>query len=118
MENPAQDIKQVVRTLTQGTPDAQRDAIYRYFAPGAAFEHPFCRVPPFKDLQIPGVGVFDSRVLIAAIYRWYKILSPKIEFEIKSCAHDERANLLYLSVSQVFSIWFLPLHRAPVRLVS
>ncbi|KAL2175647.1 uncharacterized protein P884DRAFT_247213 [Thermothelomyces heterothallicus CBS 202.75] len=118
MENPAQDIKQVVQTLAQGTPDAQRDAIYRYFAPGAAFEHPFCRVPSFKNLHIPGVGSFDSRLLIAAIYRWYKILSPKIELEIESCVHDERANLLYLTIFQVFSIWFIPFHRAPVRLVS
>ncbi|AEO55262.1 hypothetical protein MYCTH_2038387, partial [Thermothelomyces thermophilus ATCC 42464] len=109
----AQDIKQVVQTLAQGTPDAQRDAIYRYFAPGAAFEHPFCRVPSFKNLHIPGVGSFDSRVLIAAIYR-----CPKIELEIESCVHDERANLLYLTIFQVFSIWFIPFHRAPVRLVS
>ncbi|KAL2153257.1 hypothetical protein VTH82DRAFT_4412 [Thermothelomyces myriococcoides] len=118
MENPAQDIKQVIQTLTQGTPDAQRDAIYRYFAPGAAFEHPFCIVPSFKNLHLPGAGNFDSRVLIAAIYRWYKILSPKIEFEIESCVHDERTNLLYVTIFQVFSIWFIPFYHAPVRLLS
>ncbi|KAL2141896.1 hypothetical protein VTI28DRAFT_1829 [Corynascus sepedonium] len=118
MEKPAQEIKQVIQTLTQGTPDDQRNTIYRYFAPGAVFEHPFCRVPSFKNLHVPGVGDFDSRALIAAIYRWYKILSPKIEYEIESCVHDEHANLLYLTIFQIFSIWFIPFHRAPVRLVS
>ncbi|KAL2130371.1 hypothetical protein VTI74DRAFT_6553 [Chaetomium olivicolor] len=70
MENPARDIKGVIQSLTQGTPDEQRDAIYRYFAPGATFDHPFCRVPSFKKLHLPGVGELDSRALITAIYRW------------------------------------------------
>lgn len=118
MEDPAQDIKNVLQALTQGTPEAQHDAIYRYFAPGAAFEHPFCWVPSFKNLNVPFVGEIDSRILIAAIYRWYKILSPKIELELESCVYDERANLLYLTIFQVFSIWFIPFHRAPVRLVT
>ncbi|KAK3897904.1 hypothetical protein C8A05DRAFT_19424 [Staphylotrichum tortipilum] len=114
----AHEIKQVIRSLTQGSSDEQHDTIYRYFALGAAFEHPFCRVPSIKNLQIPGVGSVDSRVLITAIYRWYKILSPKIELEIESCVYDERAKLIYLSIFQVFSIWFIPFHRAPVRLVT
>ncbi|KAK3294801.1 uncharacterized protein B0H64DRAFT_401613 [Chaetomium fimeti] len=118
MENPAQDIKHVLRTLTQGSPDAQHDVIYRYFAPGAVFEHPFCWVPSFKNVNVPRVGKIDSRVLIAAIYRWYKILSPKIEFELESCVYDERCSLLYLTIFQVFSLWFIPFHRAPVRLVT
>jgi hypothetical protein len=70
LSSAAQDIKQVIRTLAHGSPDEQHDAIYRYFAPGASFEHPFCRVPSFKDLHVPGVGFFDSRALIMAIYRW------------------------------------------------
>jgi hypothetical protein len=60
----------VVKTLTQGPPDEQREAIYRYYAPGATFEHPFCRVPSFKGVQVPVLGELDSRMLIAAIYRW------------------------------------------------
>ncbi|KAH6631840.1 hypothetical protein F5144DRAFT_572324 [Chaetomium tenue] len=118
MEDPAQDIRHVLHALTQGTPEAQHDAIYRYFAPGATFEHPFCWVPSFKNLNVPFVGQIDSRILIAAIYRWYKILSPKIELELESCVYDERASLLYLTIFQVFSIWFIPFHRAPVRLVT
>ena len=69
---PAHDVKHVIRTLTQGSPEEQHDTIYRYFAPGAAFENPFCRVPSFKSLYIPSVGTFDSRLLIDAIYRWCK----------------------------------------------
>ncbi|KAK4150928.1 hypothetical protein C8A00DRAFT_36462 [Chaetomidium leptoderma] len=118
MEKPADEIKHVVRTLTQGTPDEQHDAIYRYFAPGATFSHPFCRVPSFKNLRLPGVGEFDSRALIVAIFRWYKILSPKIDLEVESCALDERTNTLYLHIFQIFSIWFIPFYRAPVRLVT
>lgn len=118
MENPAREIKNVVRTLTQGTPDEQHDAIYRNFAPGASFEHPFCRVPSFKNLQVPGVGELDSRAAIAAIFKWYKILSPKIDLEIESCVMDEQAKIIYLQIFQVFSIWFLPFYRAPVRLVT
>ncbi|KAJ4300325.1 hypothetical protein N0V88_002998 [Collariella sp. IMI 366227] len=65
-----EEIKTVIESLTQGTPEEQHDAIYRYFAPGATFSHPFCRVPSFKKLHLPGVGELDSRALITAIYRW------------------------------------------------
>lgn len=66
----ATELKTVVRTLTQGTPDQQEDAIYNHFAPGASFEHPFCRVPSVKNVHLPGLGKLDSRVLISAIYKW------------------------------------------------
>ncbi|KAK4103618.1 hypothetical protein N658DRAFT_514439 [Parathielavia hyrcaniae] len=118
MENPAEEIRHVIRALTQGTPEEQHDAIYRYYAPGATLEHPFCRVPSFTDLKVPGVGHFDSRALITATYRWYKILSPRINLKIESCVLDEQTNTIYLRIFQVFSIWFIPLHRAPVRLVT
>jgi hypothetical protein len=73
----AHEIEDVVRSLTQGSPDEQQDAIYRYFAPGATFEHPFCRVPSFKNLHVPVVGEDDSRALIAAIFRWCKSRTPR-----------------------------------------
>ncbi|KAK4126150.1 hypothetical protein N657DRAFT_679138 [Parathielavia appendiculata] len=138
MENPAEEIKHVIQTLTQGTPEEQHDAIYRYYTPGATFEHPFCRVPSFTNLNVPGVGHFDSRALITAVYRCAiqlqshlaeqtfnhrflspdKILSPRINLEIESCVLDEKTNIIYLRVFQIFSIWCIPFHRAPVRLVS
>jgi len=74
MENPTEDITQVVHTLCQGTPDQQTKAINTYFTPNASFTHPFCRT-----------GSFDgSRNLIHAIYKWYKLLSPKIELNVNS----------------------------------
>jgi hypothetical protein len=74
MDNPTEDITQVVHTLCQGTPDQQTDAINTYFTPNASFTHPFCRT-----------GSFDgSRNLIHAIYKWYKLLSPKIELNVNS----------------------------------
>ncbi|SPQ23533.1 cc15b222-5c62-4af8-ab66-887c063621b7 [Thermothielavioides terrestris] len=35
-----------------------------------------------------------------------------------SAVVDERTNIAYVKVFQIFSIWFVPFHRAPVRLVS
>jgi hypothetical protein len=118
MEHPVKEVRNVIRSLTQGTPDEQQDAVYRYFSPGASFVHPFCRVPSFVGVKVPGVGELDSRALILAILKWYKMLSPKIELEIESCVFDQRTNLLYVKISQVFSIWLIPFHRAPVSLVS
>ncbi|GAB1318960.1 Putative flavin-binding monooxygenase-like protein [Madurella fahalii] len=118
MEHPVKEIRNVIRSLTQGTPDEQQDAVYRYFLPGASFMHPFCRVPSFVGLKLPGAGELDSRALIVAILKWYKILSPKIELDIESCVFDQRTNLLYVKISQVFSIWLIPFHRAPVSLVT
>jgi hypothetical protein len=31
---------------------------------------------------------------------------------------DEQANLIYLKIFQIFSIWFIPFYRAPVHLVT
>lgn len=47
-----------------------------------------------------------------------KVLSPKIDLEIESAVFDQRSSLLYLTISQVFSVWFIPFHKAPVRLVT
>lgn len=66
------EVRNVIRSLTQGTPDEQQDAVYRYFLPGASFMHPFCRVPSFVGLKVPGTGELDSRALIVAILKWCK----------------------------------------------
>ena len=74
MDDPARDIEGVIRQLTQTAPSVQRNAILTYFTSDAEFIHPFCRT-----------GSFDgSRFLIQAIYRWYKIMSPQIELDVKS----------------------------------
>jgi hypothetical protein len=74
MDDPVREISRIIHTLTQGTPEEQTEALQKYYAPNASFTHPFCRT-----------GSFDgSRNVIGFIYKWYKILSPKIELEIKS----------------------------------
>ena len=74
MENPVQDISDVVHRLTQGSPKVQEETINQYFTHNASFTHPFCRT-----------GSYDgSRRLIHAIFRWYKIMSPKIDLGINS----------------------------------
>lgn len=118
MEDPVRDVKHIIRSLTQGSPQEQSDALYRYYAPGASFVHPFCRVPSFKDVQVPGLGGTDSRALILAVLKWYKILSPRIDLDIVSTVFDEKTNTLYVKINQVFSIWLIPFHRAPVQLVT
>ncbi|KAL2258687.1 hypothetical protein VTK26DRAFT_7938 [Humicola hyalothermophila] len=73
MEHPVKEIRSVIRSITQGTPDQQRGAVYRYFTPGASFEHPFCRVPSINNVNIPGLGELDSRAVIVAILKWCKL---------------------------------------------
>lgn len=74
MDNPIQDCRSVVHVLTQGSPKQQEEAINTYFTPNASFTHPFCRTGSFDN----------SRLLIHSIFRWYKIMSPKIDLKINS----------------------------------
>lgn len=70
------EIPTVIRLLTQSVPSVQKETIERYFTPSASFTHPFCRT-----------GSFDgSRWLVLQIYRFYKIMSPGIEIEVKSAS--------------------------------
>ncbi|KAJ4303293.1 hypothetical protein N0V90_002186 [Kalmusia sp. IMI 367209] len=108
MEDPANEIRGVIHLLTQSPPTIQRDAIETYFTPNASFTHPFCRTGTWEN----------SRFLVQAIYRWYKILSPKIELTVNSVAYDESNLLLYVNITQVFGIWVIPFHRARVNLTT
>ncbi|QIW94638.1 hypothetical protein AMS68_000156 [Peltaster fructicola] len=109
MEDPLQDISAIVHKLCQGSPNEQKEALETYFTEDAAFYHPFCRVDSF-----PG-----SRGRLLGIFRWYKILSPKIELDIQSVAYDEIKQILYVTIHQVFSIWaLLGLHRSNVVLTT
>lgn len=62
----------------------QKNALEKYFQPNASFEHPFCRVPSFSKFSMPLIGVINSRWVIWMIYRWYKILSPRIILDVHS----------------------------------
>lgn len=67
-----------------GSPSEQKEALETYFAPNASFVHPFCRVSSFTNVSVPLVGEINSRWVIWMIYRWYKILSPKILLTVNS----------------------------------
>ncbi|KAF2240756.1 hypothetical protein BU26DRAFT_405687, partial [Trematosphaeria pertusa] len=108
MENPAKEITRVIHLLTQSPPSIQRDTIETHFTPNASFTHPFCRTGSWEN----------SRFLVRAIYRWYKIMSPRIDLEVKSVAYDEPNLILYVSIHQIFRIWVIPFYKAPVSLVS
>ncbi|KAJ5174174.1 uncharacterized protein N7482_000051 [Penicillium canariense] len=108
MENPVAEIPTVIRLLTQSTPSLQHKVLERFYTPNAAFVHPFCRVPSFRE----------SRWWVTKIFQWYKILSPRIEMQIHSVAFDETHLKLYVHMSQIFSIWIVPFYVAPVTLTT
>lgn len=74
MNDPLNEVEGVIRGLTQTPPSEQRRYIETYFTPDASFVHPFCRTGNWPN----------SRFLIRAIYRWYKIMSPHIDLAVHS----------------------------------
>ncbi|KAJ5651652.1 hypothetical protein N7507_009078 [Penicillium longicatenatum] len=108
MERPVEEIKVVIQLLTQSSPSLQRKCLERYFTADASFYHPFCYVPSFEG----------SRWFVLKIFQWYKIMSPRVEMEIHSVAFDEQSLKLYVHMSQIFSIWIVPFHVAPVTLTT
>ncbi|KAJ5261045.1 hypothetical protein N7478_011640 [Penicillium angulare] len=108
MDKPVEEISTVIRLLTQSVPSLQQKTVERFFTRDAAFSHPFCRVPSFKG----------SRWYVLKIFQWYKVMSPRIEMEIHSIAFDEKNLKLYIHMSQIFSIWIVPFHVAPVTLTT
>jgi len=113
MDDPVKEIPGVIQALTQTPPSVQRDTITRYFTPNASFTHPFCRTGSFYFSD-----KLNSRSLIQSIYRWYKIMSPRIDLSVDSVAYDSQSLLLYAHISQVFRIWIVPFYSAPVSLVT
>ncbi|KAI1327143.1 hypothetical protein F5Y16DRAFT_372773 [Xylariaceae sp. FL0255] len=123
MDNPPRQIEGVIKALTEGSNEQQEEALKTYFLPNAYFVHPFCRVPAIdpRTVWLPLIGNFNfnSRGLLLLIYKWYHILSPKITLEVDSTAFDKRTNLLYATIRQTFTLWFVPfsLWQANVQLV-
>ncbi len=68
------EIAHIIETLCTAPPVVQRAAIETYFTTTASFTHPFCRTGSFAG----------SIWLIIMIYRWYKILSPRIDVAVDS----------------------------------
>lgn len=109
MDDPPNEITHIIHLLTQSPPTVQRNTIEQYYTPTASFTHPFCRTGSFKG----------SRWLIWCVFRWYKILSPRIELAVESVCYDEKNLILYVGIHQLFKIWAVPFWRgADVRLVT
>ncbi|OXV05853.1 hypothetical protein Egran_06380 [Elaphomyces granulatus] len=108
MEDPVREIPTVIGLLTRSPPSVQRATIEKFFVPSAAFSQPFCHVWSFDG----------SRWFIVMIYRFYKIMSPRVDMEIKSIAFDEQQLKLYVTMSQCFSIIVIPFYVAPVTLTT
>ncbi|RYP78602.1 hypothetical protein DL769_003163 [Monosporascus sp. CRB-8-3] len=116
MDHPVREIPGIITALTQGNSEEQAKTLEDYFLPDAYFVHPLCRVPSFGDHAIPfpfslltsRTRTPNSRWFLLMIYNWYRILSPKILFTIDSVAFDQRASLLYLTMRQTFTLWFVP----------
>ncbi|KAI5461759.1 hypothetical protein BGZ63DRAFT_472735 [Mariannaea sp. PMI_226] len=118
MDQPAKEIGGIIRALTQGSPKQQEATLNKYFLPNASFTHPYCRVPSFSKGSIPLSHDINSRWVMLCIYRWYRTLSPRIDIAIDSAAFDQSSNLLYVTIRQTFSVWFIPFYNARVRLVT
>ncbi|KAL1305139.1 hypothetical protein AAFC00_002064 [Neodothiora populina] len=108
MEDPVREIPSVISQLVSTPPQEQASAIEKYFTPNAQFTHPFCRTGSYSN----------SRYLISRIYRWYKIMSPRISARVTSVSFDEANGVLYVGMTQVFAIWAVPTHRSEVSLVT
>ncbi|KAG6031389.1 hypothetical protein E4U41_007581 [Claviceps citrina] len=118
MEHPVREISSVITTLATGSPQQQEDALTSYFLPDASFAHPFCRVPSFSKGALALAPNTDSRWVLLCIYRWYRTLSPRIDLAVDSAVLDQKTGQLVVQLRQTFAIFFVPLYRARVRLVT
>lgn len=74
----------------------------------AGFKHPLCQVPRGRN----------SRESVLKIYQWYRILSPRIQIEVKSVAYEPTQNVLYLDIHQTFHVRYNPFAPASARLIT
>ena len=119
MEDPVQEISNIIHTLTQALPSQQKAAIEQYFTPTASFTHPFCATSSWStNIAVPYFGSLNSRLAILGIYRWYKILSPHISLTVESVTFNEGTSKLYVDIHQHFRLWIVPFYDADVRLTT
>ncbi|TFK51538.1 hypothetical protein OE88DRAFT_1680384 [Heliocybe sulcata] len=109
MENPAEEIKQVIQLLcTAASPDIQKATVERYFCIDAGFRHPLCTV----------TSGYRSRDEILGIYQWYRILSPKVSITTTSVMYDADQARIIADSTQLFHIRWNILPPAPARLIT
>jgi len=118
MDHPKRQVSSVIHLLTEGSPVEQKDALETYFLPDASFTHPLCRVPSFSKYTIPIIGEINSRWVIWMVYRWYKILSPRIVLNVEEAEFNQKAQVLFVGIHQIFSLWFVPFYKSNVHLTT
>lgn len=132
MDHPTKQIPHVIHLLTEGSPEEQKTALETYFLPTASFTHPLCRVPSFAARRIPLLDAsIDSRWVIGMIYRWYKILSPRIQVTVtvhtggggagggvQLIPNDgPQTQTLFIDITQIFQLFFVP-WQSPLHLTT
>ncbi|KAH6673535.1 hypothetical protein B0J14DRAFT_590959 [Halenospora varia] len=118
MDHPKRQISNVIHLLTEGSPAEQRNTLEAYFLPDSTFTHPLCRVPSFSHVSLPVLGEINSRWVIWMIYRWYKILSPRIVLKIECDEFNQKTNILWVEIHQIFSLFFVPFYKSNVHLTT
>ncbi|KAN0105071.1 hypothetical protein V8E51_010816 [Hyaloscypha variabilis] len=118
MDHPKRQISHVIHLLTEGSPADQKDALDAYFLPDASFTHPLCRVPSFSHISLPLFGEINSRWVIWMIYRWYKILSPRIVLHVECDEFNQKSSILFVDIHQIFSLFFVPFYKSNVHLTT
>jgi len=52
------------------------------------------------------------------IYRWYKILSPRIILNVECDEFNQESSILFVDIHQIFSLFFIPFYKSNVRLTT
>ncbi|TVY82213.1 hypothetical protein LSUE1_G007321 [Lachnellula suecica] len=133
MDHPKKQASNVIHLLTEGSPADQKETLETYFLPDASFIHPLCRVPSFSKFYLPLIGEINSRWAIWMIYRWYKILSPRIVLNVECdgqsstptarpllmiAEFNQKSSILFVEIHQIFSLFFVPFYKSDVHLTT
>ncbi|APA09050.1 hypothetical protein SS1G_02924 [Sclerotinia sclerotiorum 1980 UF-70] len=118
MDHPKSQIVPIIHTLCSGSPSAQKEALETYFTNDASFSHPLCSVPSFSTVRIPVLGEVDSRWVLWCVYRWYKVLSPRIVVEVDGVEYNPETQTLFLQIHQIFHLFFVPFFAPTVYLTT
>ncbi|QSZ29243.1 hypothetical protein DSL72_003755 [Monilinia vaccinii-corymbosi] len=118
MDHPKTQIAHIMHTLCSGSPSAQKETLETYFTPDASFSHPLCSVPSFSSVTIPGLGEVNSRWVLSCIYRWYKVLSPRVKVGVDGIEYNSETQSLFVQLHQDFHLFFLPLFATTANLTT
>ncbi|KAI9642296.1 hypothetical protein NHQ30_009098 [Ciborinia camelliae] len=118
MDHPKNQIAPIIHILCSGSPSAQREALETYFVPDASFSHPLCSVPSFSSIKIPVFGEINSRWVLWCVYRWYKVLSPRVKVEVDGVEYNAETQTLFLQLHQIFHLFFVPFFAPTVNLIT